>query len=425
MKKLRRNGDFYTINTKHNFNYFVTPLATDTHLHLLGFGEKLNNPDLEHKDNENIKKIIEEELLKDKKDIVLRGWSEQDCDLNKDILDDFKTAKNILLIRRCGHVAIANTNLLENLDFEESEKYVNRSNGYIYEKALEKIYEKIGYFTDINGAYEEAKNYLISKGYGFVHSEDIHGITVDDLPYDDEYLKVYEKIAVNSYDELLKYYERGYFKKYKAVKVYLDGSFGGWTAYMREVYKDRNTKGKFVWNKEELMKVLLFCEDKKLHLAMHAIGDASIDIILEIFEKINPIGLHRIIHSAILHDEQIKKLEKYNIILDMQPEFINSDKPILEKRLGLRTEKAYRFLDIYKSNIPLFLSSDAPVEIPDWIRDLKTLSDMGIPLKYLLHKVTYAPEVIDKIDREKDMHDRYLIFKDNPHEKITIPEIHI
>ncbi|WP_129409747.1 amidohydrolase family protein [Marinitoga lauensis] len=413
MYYLTRKGEFIYKNTKHNINKYITPLITDTHMHILGFGEKLLNPDLENLEKEDIKRIIKNKLKDNAEKIVLRGWSELDIDLDK-----FSKNIPIILIRRCGHIAIVNSVILEKLAKEVDSEYIDFKKKIIKEKALEKFHEIYGFYSDVKGAYLKAKEYLLNKGYGFIHSDDLHGINKNDLPFDD-YLKVFEKVAINNYNELIDYYNKGYFNIFKAVKVYIDGSFGGKTAYLREKYNDGDNNGYLVWKKEELKKVLEFCENNALHLCMHAIGDKAVDIILEIFNELKPSKYHRIIHASLLHDEQLEIIKKHKLILDMQPQFVESDKEMLKERLDERTKLAYRFKDIYNNKIPMFFSSDAPVETPDWFRDAKILSNFGIPLKYIIYNMTFFPEFIDGFSREK----KYLLFKENPFEKLTIPDV--
>ncbi|WGS64335.1 amidohydrolase family protein [Marinitoga aeolica] len=413
MYYLTKDGKFVYKNTKHNLNKYITPLITDTHMHILGFGEKLLNPDIEGLKKEDIEKIIIDKLKDNPEKVVLRGWSELNIDL-----DIYSKNTPIILIRRCGHIAIVNSVILERLTKEVDNKYIDFKKKIIKEKALEKFHEIYGFYSDVKRAYLKAKEYLLNKGYGFIHSDDLHGISKEDLPFDDE-LKVFEKVAINNYNELIDYYEKGYFNTFKAVKIYVDGSFGGRTAYLREKYNDGKDKGYLVWKEDELKKVLEFCENNNLHLCMHAIGDGAIDVILNVFEKTKPEYYHRIIHASILHDDQIEKIKKYNLILDMQPQFIESDKKILKNRLGKRSKLTYRFKKLFDEKIPMFFSSDAPVEIPDWFRDAKILNNSGIPLKYIIYNMTYFPEFIDKFNREN----KYLIFNENPFERLTIPDI--
>ena len=424
MYKLTKNRNFKYVNTKFNKQLYVTPLVTDTHLHMLGLGEKLSQPTLEGKNLFDIKKILEELLKQNYDKIILRGWMEEFSKPTKSFLDEITKDIPTLLIRRCGHIAVVNSKVFEIIDFTGLKSYINFEKGIIKEKAIDKFYEIFGAFNNIKNNYEIAKKFLKSKGYGFVHSDDLHGLSKEDLPYkEDKDFDVYEKVAIKNFEELLKYYEEGYFDEFNSVKVYLDGSLGGRTAYLLKKYNDADTFGEKLWSDEELTEVVKFCEGKSLHLAAHAIGDGAVNQILNIFKRLKPKLIHRIIHAEILNEVQIKDLKSFNIIVDVQPQFIESDKVFINERLGERIENAFRFYDLFKNNIPLFFSSDAPVEEPDWIKDIVTLKYIGIPYEYSLHQIIYAPELVDKIDRELSMEDKALIFKENPFVKVSKPEI--
>ena len=51
-----------------------------------------------------------------------------------------------------------------------------------------------------------------------------------------------------------------------------------------------------------------------------------------------------------------------NIGSQIQPIFLNSDIPIIEKRIGLRSKEAYLFNTMFKLGIPTAFSTDSPVE---------------------------------------------------------------
>ncbi len=133
MFKLSRSGKFKFVSTKHNKQIFVTPLITDSHLHILGLGEKLSQPTLERKKLSEIKSIIEEIVSKRSNKIVLRGWTEEFANPDKDFLDSINREIPIMLVRRCGHFAVVNSKVFESIDFSDSSNYVDFEEGKIKE----------------------------------------------------------------------------------------------------------------------------------------------------------------------------------------------------------------------------------------------------------------------------------------------------
>ncbi len=97
-----------------------------------------------------------------------------------------------------------------------------------------------------------------------------------------------------------------------------------------------------------------------LHLAVHAIGDGAIEQLLYVFEKVKPRLVHRVIHAMVMSNDQIERIKKLNLIVDIQPQFIESDKGFINNRLGRNVDKAFNF-QIIQTGIPLFISSDAPL----------------------------------------------------------------
>ena len=423
---LQKDGRFHYINTRLNNRSYITPFVTDTHLHVLGLGEKLYFPSLESKNLKEIEDIIEKLLKNNPKEIILRGWSEEFAKPSKLFLDNIANSLPIILVRRCSHLAIVNSKVLEIVDFSDCREYVDYVNGIVKEKALEKIYVIIDSPTYTTEIWNHAKDYLLDKGYGYVHSDDLHGLYKDELPFKPtDNLKVYEKVAVTNYEQLISYQKDGYFDKFSCVKIYLDGSLGARTAYLLEKYNDdENNFGIKLWKDEELIKVLDFCEKNNLHLAVHAIGDGAIEQLLYVFEKVKPRLVHRVIHAMVMSNDQIERIKKLNLIVDIQPQFIESDKGFINNRLGRNVDKAFNFSKLYKTGIPLFISSDAPVEDPDWIRDLIRLDKLGIPYCYSLYQITYAPEFIDNFDRGSTISEQALIFNDNPFNQISVPKVY-
>ncbi len=419
---LKKDGNFIFRSTSANGKGFITPLATDAHLHFIALGEKLNSIDLEFKSLSEIKEAILLKLKEKPSKLIMRGWAEPDAEPTKKFLDEINSEIPIMLVRRCGHIAVINSKTFEELNFEGFEKYIKFDTGRIVESSIHLFYEKFGVYTDIQKNFEKVENYMLNLGYGFVHSDDLHGIKPENLPYENTKIKVFEKVAIENYEDLVFKFSNGYFKNFNSVKMFLDGSFGGRTAYLKEKYSDADTKGELLWSEENLEKVLRFCEKNKFHLAMHAIGDGALDVILNVFEKVKPILTHRVIHAALIQNYQLDIIQKHKLILDMQPTFIKSDIHILNKRLGDREKYSYRFKEISDRKIPYFISSDAPIERVCWWEYPEILAGHGISYKESLMKLFYAPEEIDGFSREASMEEYHLQYKNNPFENYEYPE---
>ncbi len=158
------------------------------------------------------------------------------------------------------------------------------------------------------------------------------------------------------------------------VKVLCDGSFGAHTAYLREPYSDNpSSRGLPTIESNELERIARECVDGRLQLALHTIGDASLDMIINVLNRFNKEAIRklrfRLEHLSLTWDEQLEWIRDHGLPVVIQPLFTISDSSMIYSRLGVRRIKyTYRFKTMASKGIVLGLSSDAPVEKPDpWL----------------------------------------------------------
>ena len=102
-------------------------------------------------------------------------------------------------------------------------------------------------------------------------------------------------------------------------------------------------------------------------LALHAIGDAAVDLALDIIEEATekygaPEMPHRIEHGGVVRADQIERLAKNNIVVAPQPRFIPEFGGIMAEMLGEeRTKLAYPAKRLLEAGMILPGSSDRPV----------------------------------------------------------------
>lgn len=103
-------------------------------------------------------------------------------------------------------------------------------------------------------------------------------------------------------------------------KIVTDGSNQGFTGRQREPYYTRDTVGLYYVEPEALRRAVIDRADRGWQLAMHGNGDAAIDSILDAVESADAEGIDvrslrcRIEHCSILHDEQIRRMQAYDIV---------------------------------------------------------------------------------------------------------------
>jgi predicted amidohydrolase YtcJ len=188
-------------------------------------------------------------------------------------------------------------------------------------------------------------------------------------------VKLYEQVNLPSKELLLDFINKGYHKKQfngfrmGPLKLLADGSLGGRTAYLKEDYTDDpGNRGIKVFKDEELEELIYIADSNGIDVAIHAIGDGMIDIVLDAIEKSTKRTKrvnhrHSIIHAQLANYEQIKRMKKLGVSVIVQPIFLNSDIAIVEERLGFeRSKQTYLFHTMYKEGIRVGFSTDAPVE---------------------------------------------------------------
>src|SRR6056297_2985676 len=210
-----------------------------------------------------------------------------------------------------------------------------------------------------------------------MHTDDYHSNNINDLVQSimtQKKLRIFEKINPHSIEELKDLIQDGLFKdkvndfaSIRSVKVFLDGSFGAKSAYLRKPYQQSDNTGVLYMKPEEFAEYVRICEENGLQLLVHVIGDAALDVALEGFQQsissLNPLR-HRIIHLQMASEKQLRKIKEMNLYLSIQPVFYSKDYEMALKILGKKRmeEIAYPFKKALDLGIELSLSTDAPVE---------------------------------------------------------------
>ncbi|MBP8707289.1 MAG: amidohydrolase family protein, partial [Caldisericia bacterium] len=181
----------------------------------------------------------------------------------------------------------------------------------------------------------------------------------------------------------------------KAIKIYLDGSLGSRTAYIKKPYADdRSTKGNIYFNEEELSNIIRTAEENGIQVMAHIIGDYALEIALKAFEKNmisnNPLR-HRIIHLQVASKEQLKRIKKLNLYVSIQPIFYESDYDMAIKRLGIKrfANIGYKFSELLELGINFSLSTDSPIESLNPFLNIKA-AEKFMPRKEAFYRYTVS-----------------------------------
>ncbi|HKZ40695.1 MAG TPA: amidohydrolase family protein, partial [Candidatus Hodarchaeales archaeon] len=147
-------------------------------------------------------------------------------------------------------------------------------------------------------------------------------------------------------------------------KCFTDGSLGAKTAALREPYVGSESTGILVHTLEELKEFLKAANDHDWQIETHAIGDRGAEIAIQAYEDVvKPESRPVLTHCQVLTKDLVVRMAKHNIIANIQPVHLVTDKTWAEMYLGKsRMRYAYAWKSLLKSGVHCAGGSDAPVE---------------------------------------------------------------
>lgn len=159
--------------------------------------------------------------------------------------------------------------------------------------------------------------------------------------------------------------------------LFVDGSFGSHTAWLRDPYADRATSGIGYLDADTVTAHVRACTEAGIQAGFHVIGDAAMDAVIAGFERVaGELGGpavaargHRVEHAELLDAEQIGKLAAWGVIASVQPGFDaawGGKDGMYAARLGAeRAATLNPFAAMAAAGISLAIGSDAPVTALD------------------------------------------------------------
>ena len=373
------------------------PGFVDSHMHMIGHGQKLLSLDLAKAGSAN---EMMDMLRNAHKDLTAdewflgEGWNENNF-ADKKILSaselDQITDSPMALRRTCRHATLVNSKALElagiTKDTADPEDGVierdenGEATGYLHEGAQDLVLNLLPQPTveSLTKALTKSVDDLVALG--------LTGAVTDDLGYYGDYTN-----PLQAFKNVI-----GHKRKFRAhllrrssvfqqimeekatydepwitpgeMKFFIDGALGGKTALLKEPYSDTpETSGMAVHSDEEIEVLVKLARKYNEAIAVHVIGDAAVEKALDAIEK-HPVPegkRDRLIHVNVLRDDLVDRMEKLPVILDLQPIFVSSDFPWAMDRLGeARLDWAYAWKKLIDRGFICGGGSDAPVEEVD------------------------------------------------------------
>jgi predicted amidohydrolase YtcJ len=161
------------------------------------------------------------------------------------------------------------------------------------------------------------------------------------------------------------------------LKLFSDGSLGSRSAAMLAPYTDAQTNpptggpsGMFLTSPQDLADLARLAETNGIGVQIHAIGDAAVRAVLDVFESLPPaprdIPLQRRVEHAQLVDPQDQpRFGRLGVAASVQPVHLRSDEPQIRAGWGERGDNAIPLRALLDGGALIPFGTDAPVEPPD------------------------------------------------------------
>jgi predicted amidohydrolase YtcJ len=156
------------------------------------------------------------------------------------------------------------------------------------------------------------------------------------------------------------------------VKIFLDGSAGGRTAWMTKPYKDEpDNIGVQMLPDAQVEEMVKACHDRGYQMVCHAIGDGAIEQLITAYEKAldanpDPDRRHRVEHCGYSSPEQEARMKTAGILPAPQMAFVHdfgdSYISVLGEERGMRS---YPIGTWMRMGLKPSTGSDSPVSSPD------------------------------------------------------------
>ncbi|SDB94334.1 hypothetical protein SAMN05421734_10353 [Pelagirhabdus alkalitolerans] len=390
------------VKTEMNMNGdTVFPGFVDSHLHIIGQGEKLDHLDLSDctSREEVLRRIkLKVDELKPGQWLFGEGWNDNQWEdqrvIDRDELDQLTAEHPIILTRICRHAIVANSKAISMSGIDAQTKdpqggkivrdHKKRMTGYFLDSAQDMIKQAVPDRTvsELKQLIRYAVDHMLSLGLVGGHSEDlayygknsfqnVSQAYAETLNEHNRLFRAHLLVHHDVVDDYLAAFDQktivaSEYVEYGAMKIFSDGALGGRTAWLYQPYSDDSgNTGLNMHTHEDLKQLIMKARKHNLPVAVHTIGDRAIETVIDLLKQY-PLatgGRDRLIHAVLVNESIVQKLKSIDVTLDIQPTFVSSDFPWVIDRLGEdRVNNAYVWKRFLEEGIACAAGSDAPIE---------------------------------------------------------------
>jgi len=366
----------------------LIPGLVDSHCHVRTSVLRANGVDLGPSTsiNDLVDRLREAALRTPSGPILGWGWDETGFPIARypmrDDLDQVSVDRPVVAYRRCLHVAAANSEALRTLKLDPSVpdppggrlgRAGRNLDGLLYDEALSHLLPlEIRRFAQLEAELGHWFNQAAARGLTTLvaMSSDLEELRLVREAYRSRPLTVRLRAYVRP-DQIRRLDEEPELAtseelRVTGVKAFADGSLGARTAWLSEPYSDASEdRGRSLLEPARLAEISREAADRRLAMAVHAIGDRAVRQTLRAFHSEPPFGTPRIEHASLTPPELLPEFAAVRPALVVQPSFLVSDTWIPQRLGPERGRWAYAFRFLIGLGLHVAGSSDAPVETLD------------------------------------------------------------
>ncbi len=397
---------------------FVCAGFNDSHMHLLNFGNVMGQCRLGGARSladvqDTLRSYINETAAEPGEWVMGRGWNQDyftpaTGEPTREALDAVSTEHPICIARCCGHCLSVNSCALEVLGIGEDvvcpdggsigRDAHGRLNGVFRDAAMDIVFDRMPVkgIGEIKRMLARASKALSSVGVTSCQTDDFCALpgvpwrTVLDAYRElrDEgvlTVRVCEQSQLTTPEALRDFLAAGYntgvgddMLKIGPLKILGDGSLGARTAYLSRGYADApDERGLALFTQEQMDEMIGSAHAAGMQVAVHAIGDGILDIILNSYEKAfaaNPRADHRsgVVHVQLTRRDQLERMARLRLHAYAQTVFLDYDTHIVHARAGEElAATSYAFHTLKEMGVHVSNGTDCPVESPDPMRGIQ------------------------------------------------------
>lgn len=307
-------------------------------------------------------------------------------------LDEVSTTQPILVYHSSGHILASNSAALNLAGVNEHTKDPEggkigrfsdgKPNGILYEPGAMELLKSKSPKPNFDDLVD--KLVLLGKKYARLGIGELSDMYCFTTPYDR--YEMYQAAVKKGFKQGITLYylfddlkKHGITKiptekkvgqvKIGGIKLFIDGTISGKTAYMLKNYPGEDHRGMKLLDEETIKEAVSYARRNGVQIAIHCMGDASLQFLIDNLKDVEPwmedIATIRIEHASLISNEQLKMMQECKMTFALAPQvlFLFAEYEAYFKALDSKQLARAYAVNSYNKYLLTSLSSDAPATL--------------------------------------------------------------